>query len=133
VDAALAELEKLPEGDLSSRLAKGLKKLTRRALKRCGRLDHRDEEDFHEARKAVKALLGASGILPEGVAALDPLFHDLAELLGDENDLVTLSVWLEGHGFTKRFAPDLWETLAATRRKLQKRVMREAENLPKAE
>ena len=133
VDAALADLQRLPGDDLAGVIGKGLAKMKRRALKRCRKLDHRRQEDFHEARKAVKALLGAVGFLPEGVIPLDPRFHDLADLLGDENDLATLSVWLVSHGFTARFAPDLWKTLKSARRKLQARVIEEATKLPASE
>jgi hypothetical protein len=125
VDAAVAELQALPGEDLAAVIEKGFRKLRRRALKRCRKLHPETEEDFHEARKALKALLGAAGFLPEGAAPLHPGFKDLAELLGDENDLCTLSVWLDGHGFTRRFAPDLWKTLRSARVKLQKQVIEE--------
>ncbi len=130
VDAALADLKGLPEAHAAGTLAKRLNKLQRKAFKRCGKLNDRREEDFHEARKAVKALLGAAGFLPKGWIPLDPRFHDLAELLGDENDLATLAVWLEEHGFTKRFAPDLWKTLVAARHKIQSQVVKEVSKLP---
>ncbi len=129
VDAAQAELKAAPEEDAAAELAKALRKLKRRAFKRCRKLDHRSEEDFHEARKAVKALLGAAGFLPDGAAQLDPRYQELAELLGDENDLATLSAWLKKRGFTKHFAPDLWKTLRSKRRKLQKQVMAEVPKL----
>ena len=129
VDAALAELEPLPSADLARRIAEGLAKLEQRLIKRCRRLDHRAEEDFHEARKALKAWLGAVGFLPEGTLTADPLLHEMAEFLGDENDLATLSAWLDEHGFTKHFAPDLWETLRASRKRLQKRAIKDAAKL----
>lgn len=129
VDAALGELGALPEENAAGALAKRIHKLQVRAYKRCGKLNNLREEDFHEARKAVKALLGAAGFLPEGVIPLDSKFHDLAELLGDENDLATLSVWLEDHGFTKRFAPDLWKSLIAARRKIQGQVAKDVSKL----
>lgn len=129
VDAAAAKLGELPKESLAGLIAKGLGKLEKRTLKRCARLDHQAEEDFHEARKAVKALLGATGFLPEGLITADPKLHDLAELLGDENDLSTLSVWLDEHGFTPRFAPDLWKTITSKRRGLQKTVIEEAAKL----
>ena len=125
VDEALGELQKLPAGELPQLVSKGFKKLTRRAQKRCRKLDHRSEEDFHEARKAVKALLGAAGLLPEGALASAATYHDLADMLGDENDLATLSLWLDEHGFTRRFAPDLWKTLKSARRKLQSKAIHE--------
>jgi hypothetical protein len=125
-DAAQKELNALPVEELAATITKGLKKLEERAIKRCRKLDHRAEEDFHEARKAVKALLGAIGFLPEGAVSLDPRLNDLAELLGDENDLATLSHWLESHGFTPRFAPGLWKTIRAARHRLQKKVIKNA-------
>jgi CHAD domain-containing protein len=129
VDAAKAELLALPAEILSDAVRNGLEKLEKRALKRCGKLDHRAEEDFHEARKAVKAWLGAAGFLGEGVIPLDPKFHDLAEVLGDENDLATLSAWLDNHGFTRRFAPGLWKTIKAARRAKQKIAIRDGREL----
>lgn len=129
VDAALAEFQGLLENNLEDLLTNGLEKLKKRALKRCRKLNHRNEEDFHEARKAVKALLGATGFLPEGTSPLDPQFQHLAELLGDENDLATLARWLKQHGFTNRFAPDLCKTVDEARLKLQRRVIKDVEKL----
>jgi hypothetical protein len=129
VDAASAGLNEVKSEALAEVVTKGLRKLEKRTLKRCARLDHRAEEDFHEARKAVKALLGAAGFLPEGLITADPKLHDLAELLGDENDLATLSLWLEGHGFTSRFAPGLWRLIAEKRHGLQKEVIAKAAKL----
>lgn len=129
VDAAREELHKLPTEDLAKTTDKGLRKLEKRALKRCKKLDHRAEEDFHEARKAVKAWLGAVGFLPHGTVTVDPKLLDLAELLGDENDLATLGGWLDEHGFTARFAPDLWKTLNAKRRGAQAAAIDEARKL----
>lgn len=131
VDAALGELRQLPVAQLEGILTKGLEKLQRKAIKRCRKLDVSREEDFHEARKAVKALLGATQFLPEEAVSTDPKFQELAERLGDENDLSTLGVWLEEHGFTKRFAPDLWKTLRQARAKLQRLVIEDVELLPK--
>lgn len=132
VDTALAELQGLPEQNLEGLLTKGLEKLEKRALKRCGKLDHRSEGDFHETRKAVKALLGATEFLPEGSPPPNPQFQHLAELLGDENDLATLSLWLKQHGFTNRFAPDLCKTIDGARGKLQRRVIKEITKLSSA-
>lgn len=126
VDAALAELQDLPARHLPERIAKGLAKLEKRTFTRCRKLERQGDEDFHEARKAVKALLGAIGFLPDLSADAQPILHELAELLGDENDLTTLSVWLASHGFTRRFAPELWETLGTSRERLQRKVMKDA-------
>lgn len=125
VDSASGELQALPEEDLAERIAKGLAKLERKAVSRCSRLDHRTEEDFHEARKALKAWTGALGFLHEGTVKVEPILHELAEFLGDENDLATLSKWLEEHGFTQRFAPDLWRTISSSRRRLQRKVIKD--------
>jgi hypothetical protein len=131
VDAAISALDSVPSGELARRISTGLGKLRKRVLKRCRRLDHRAEEDFHEARKALKAWLGAVGFLPEGMLGCDPLLQEMAEFLGDENDLATLSAWLDEHGFTKRFAPDLRKALHTARRRLQKRAIRDAAKLAK--
>ena len=132
VDQAQKELAELPAGNLAGLIDKGMEKLERKVLKRCGKLDHQEEEDFHEARKAVKAWLGAVGFLPDGLVKSDPTLHELAELLGDENDLATLSAWLDGHGFTPRFAPGLWSAVKTSRRKLQKQVIKDASKLTSA-
>jgi len=133
VEAARNELNKLPEEDLDKRIAQGLEKLQQKALKRCRKLDHRAGEDFHEARKALKAWLGAVGFLPEDMVPLDQALLDLASLLGDENDLTTLSDWLAKHGFTARFAPDLWKTLGTARREIQRKVIKDAARLSPTE
>ena len=130
VDAAMAILNDLPQEDLAKKLNRGLRKIERNAIASCQRLSQRDPAEFHEARKALKAWLGAASFLPEQKPGLDPMIAELAELLGDENDLTTLSAWLKGHGFTSTFAPDLWKTLKARRRKLQRKVIRQAKALP---
>ncbi len=109
VKDACRNLEEVPEKDLAIRISKGVKELRKRVNRRCKDLDHRGEEDFHDARKALKAYLGALGFLPEGSIPLDPAMTELAEILGDENDLATLCSWLEAHGFTRFFAPQLWK------------------------
>ena len=129
VDVAQKQLMDLPTGKLPEKIRKGLEKLERRVFKRCGKLKNGAETHFHELRKALKAWLGAVEFLPEGLVQTNPQFNDLAECLGDENDLATLSVWLEAHGFTPRFAPDLWKSLNASRRKLQREVIKEVANL----
>ncbi len=129
VSAARKNLHELPAEDLPDRLGRGLRKLSKQVAKRCRNLDHRGEEDFHDARKALKAYLGALGFLPEGAIPLDPKMAELPELLGDENDLATLSDWLEGHGFTADFVPDLWKKLTEARRTLRKQAIRDATHL----
>jgi hypothetical protein len=129
VSTALDELQSLPAEHLPERIAKGLAKLEKRALTRCRKLDHQDEEDFHQARKAVKAWLGAIGFLPENSVKADPVLHELAEQLGDENDLATLGTWLDSHGFTRRFAPELWSAIKTSRRRLQRKAIKQAGHL----
>lgn len=129
VSAALDELQSLPAEHLPERIGKGLAKLEKRTLTRCRKLDRQDDEDFHQARKAVKAWLGAIGYLPENSVTADPVLHELAEQLGDENDLATLAEWLDEHGFTRRFAPELRDAIKASRRRLQRKAIKDAERL----
>lgn len=129
VGKALDELQSLPAEHLPERIAKGLAKLEKRTLTRCRKLDAQADEDFHEARKAVKAWLGALGFLPENSVKIDPVLHDLAEQLGDENDLATLADWLNEHGFTRRFAPELWNAIKTSRQRLQRKVIKDTERL----
>jgi hypothetical protein len=129
VAEARKALVELAEENLDESVAASLKKLGKQVRKRCLHLDHRAEEDFHDARKALKAYLGAVGFLPADTVLTDPRMAEIAELLGDENDIATLSAWLENHGFTVNFAPSLWKLLKDKRRKLQKRVIAEAASL----
>lgn len=129
VVAARKNLHDLPVENLAERLDAGLKKLGKQVIKRCKRLEQRGEEDFHDARKALKAYLGALGFLPKGVITLHPLMNELPEILGDENDLATLAAWLEEHGFTADFVPDLWETLEDRWNQLREQAMLDAAHL----
>jgi hypothetical protein len=129
VDSACAALLAIPEESLAVRCDAGLAKLRKRVRSRFGKLKHRREEDFHEARKALKAWLGALGCLPDASTAADSLPVKLADWLGDENDLATLGIWLNEHGFTSHFVPDLWETLASARSHLQEKVLGERQRL----
>ncbi|MEO5714716.1 MAG: CHAD domain-containing protein [Luteolibacter sp.] len=133
VNEARKALAELVEENLDETVAVSLKKLGKQVRKRCLHLDHRAEEDFHDARKALKAYLGAVGFLPADTVHIDPRMAEIAELLGDENDIATLSAWLENHGFTVNFAPSLWKLLRDKRRKLQKRVIADAASLFSAE
>ena len=129
VTAARENLAALPAENLAERLELGLKKLAKQVAKRCRSLDHRGEEDFHDARKALKAYLGALAFLPNGSVTPAPKMGELAELLGDENDLATLAAWLDEHGFTAYFLPSLWHALTESRHKLRKKAMRDAAHL----
>ncbi|MGL4399473.1 MAG: CHAD domain-containing protein [Luteolibacter sp.] len=125
VHSARRNLEELPLDSLAEQLAAGLKKLDKQVIKRCRKLNHAGKEDFHDARKALKAYLGALGFLPAGMIPLDPKLTELPELLGDENDLATLSEWLENHGFTAELVPGLWDKLEQRRHQLRSEVIRE--------
>jgi CHAD domain len=126
VDHAREALVALPEETLEDTIAKGLRRLEKDVRKCSRRMHRRGEDDFHDTRKALKAYLGAIGFLPSGEITPDPKMTELAELLGDENDLATLSDWLIEHGFTDRFAPELWKKLKKSRRKLQSRAVDDA-------
>lgn len=125
VVAARRNLAELPAESLAKRIAQGLRKLDKRVIKRCRSLDDSGKEDFHDARKALKAYLGALGFMPEGLVTPDPALAELPDLLGDENDLATLSGWLEDHGFTARMVPGLWKKLMDRRSVLRSQVIRE--------
>lgn len=129
VAAARNHLHEIPRGNLPDRLTHGITKLAKQVASRCKKLDLEGEENFHNARKALKAYLGAVGFLPEGSVTPAPKMAELAELLGDENDLATLSLWLDEHGFTSDFVPGLWKQLAKSRCKLRKRAIRDAKDL----
>jgi hypothetical protein len=127
VDLARETLSALPEESLDGMAATGLHKLEKAVAKHCRRIRRRRSDgDFHSTRKALKAYLGAVGFFDSGDTGTDPLMDGLAELLGDENDLATLSDWLGEHGFTAHFAPDLWRKIGKARRKLQNRAVADA-------
>lgn len=124
--AARANLLALPPADLAGRITRGIHKLGKQVAKRCRKMDEDGVEDFHDARKALKAYLGALAFLPKGAVEPSSCMVELADILGDENDLATLSAWLEEHGFTPDFAPFPWEQIRARRKKLRKRAIKDA-------
>ena len=126
VTAARQELDALAADSLLRRAHSGLARLQRRLASRCRQLDRRSDDRFHQARKALKAWLGAREFLAAEAVSHEPGLEMLAALLGDENDLATLAQWLDGHGFTRRFAPDLRRTIDAARRRLQRQAIRDA-------
>lgn len=126
VAAARQHLQELPEDSLAERVEVGLKKLRKQLAKRFANIDHSGEEDFHDARKALKAYLGALGFMPAESFAPDPEMTELADVLGDENDLGTLSAWLEARGFTENFVAGLWEKLTKSRGALRKKATHDA-------
>ena len=129
VENAVVRLATLPTEGLGERVGKRLRKLERRAVRRCHKLSPRDPGSFHQARKALKAWLGASGLLPGELRPTPDVFTTIAGHLGDENDLTTLAIWLEEHGFTARFAPGLWDHLIQVRTRHQRIAMRKGADL----
>lgn len=130
---AQRELAELPQDDLPDRISHGHIRLRQQVRKRCKALRHGKPKDFHELRKSLKAYLGAMGFMPEAVTPADPAVHELAEMLGDENDLTTLAEWLLAHGFTQLFVPGLWKCLRHAHRKVRKRAVQDAAALLAAE
>jgi len=108
VRSALAQLA---EEQLQAKLPQGMCRLKQRMDKRVGKLGmrHRDEPAFHKARKALKAWLGAQTLMGE---AADVVCVQLADLLGDENDLSALEAWLDARGFSKEVTPLLWQRVS---------------------
>lgn len=129
VGEARKALMELPVESLEKVTQTGAKRLQKKVRIRFSSLDSRHEEDFHDARKALKAFMGAAGFLPERAEHLDPKLAEIADLLGDENDLATLSDWLAEHGFTEKFAPGLWKLIKKNRRAMRKRVIADADDL----
>ena len=72
-------------------------------------------EDYHETRKAVKALLGAAQFLfktPEPALRREMRRLDrLGEDLGWVQDLDVLDEWLENHGLTTARLPVLHQSM----------------------
>jgi hypothetical protein len=122
-------LDNLTLEESPRRIAKGLKKLHRQALIRCSNLDLRNQDAFHDARKALKAYAGAVSFLPPGVIEPNPLMLKLGETLGDENDLATFELWLSEQGFTEPITGELWPTLKRTQKQMRKQLIREARRL----
>jgi len=125
LDAATRNLQQASTKSLANDLARRLAKLHRKLCKRCRNLGLNGKEDFHEARKALKAYLGAVDFLPKGRIPLDPKITEIAEILGDENDLTTLSAWLKSRGFTRHFVPSLWIAITQAHRTFQKQAIRD--------
>lgn len=125
VAAAQSHLAELSEDQLAEKSTRGVRKLHKQVRKRFKKLERGGEEDFHDARKALKAYLGAIGFLPDGLVPPSPELNEIADLLGDENDIATLSLWLDGHGFSAKLIPSLGESVTTARRKLRKSALRD--------
>ncbi len=129
IGVARQTLLELPAESLESITREGAKRLQKKLRSRFAALELRNEEAFHDARKALKACIGAAGFLPEREVPLDAEMAEIADLLGDENDLATLSEWLIEHGFTEKFAGELWKLIKKNRRALRKQVITAAKIL----
>lgn len=125
VAIARQQLLDLPPENLCAQLNHGLHKLRNKVSTRTHNLNLHSEHNFHDARKALKAYHGALSFLPEGRIPLNPKTAELPELLGDENDLSTLSHWLNAHGFTEKLVPTLWLKLQQTRHNLRQSIILE--------
>lgn len=129
ITAARQTLMELHVDALKSITRVGAKRLQKKVRRRLAALDCRDEDGFHDARKALKAYMGAAGFLPKQEQPLNPEMSEIADLLGDENDLATLSDWLTAHGFTESFAEGLWKLIKKNRRALRKKIVADANGL----
>jgi len=122
---AHAALKAIPTAEWPVRIAAGRGELLRRLAKRLKRLERGQPgpHQFHRARKALKGWLGALHHLgespPEPVVAL-------ADVLGDVNDLHVLGVWLDGHGFSRAFAPVAWRAIDEKLARLEAAALVEA-------
>jgi CHAD domain-containing protein len=99
-----------------ARLERQLRKRLKRALQRVR------NEDFHDCRKAVKAWLGGLSMVVPGVEVAGMAeAENLAESLGEENDLEVLACWLTTRGFTPATAGAVWKTLRKRQEKIRRR------------
>jgi hypothetical protein len=120
-------LARTSEEEMQAELPHGVRRLKRRVGKRLKHLGmkKRDEPAFHETRKALKAWLGAQALLGEPA---DEECAKLAELLGDENDLSALEIWLDAHGFSQDMAPVVWYRVDDRHHKLRAKILEERDS-----
>ncbi|MFT3992057.1 MAG: CHAD domain-containing protein [Luteolibacter sp.] len=129
ISEAKNALSAIPEEELPDRLQAGFHTLEKQLIKRGKQVARRGDEDFHNFRKSIKALLGACKFFPEITHSQAITLDHLADILGDENDLATLALWLEQHGFTAALLPDLWNNLEKSRKALQDEVLEKVPDL----
>lgn len=124
-------LARVPEKELAERMSLGKAKLAGRLRKRLKRLEQDDlpEVELHEARKSLKAWLGALHHLEE---TPPQALQELAETLGDVNDLHVLSLWLESHGFSPQLTPVVWKSVRERGRRLRRKVVEQVKPARKA-
>jgi hypothetical protein len=118
-------LNGIPSAELPARLAEGREHLAKRLSKKLKRLERgkRKADDFHSARKALKAWLGALDHLGESPL---PGTIAMADLLGDINDLHTLGKWLHDHGFSASLASEPWHALREKLKALEASALEQA-------
>ncbi|MFD0892677.1 CHAD domain-containing protein [Luteolibacter ambystomatis] len=127
---ARAALSAISEEDLEKRVRKGRKALARRLEKRLKAVGHDPGAvELHEARKAIKAWLGALHHLGEEP---EKELVDYADVLGDVNDLHVLATWLAVHGFSQALSPIPWRALEERLASLLETVLLSAPKVRKA-
>jgi len=122
---AKAALKAIPADEVAGRLEQGRKRLAKRLKKKLKRLEHDEPsaDELHQARKALKAWLGALAHLNETPLSA---MTELADLLGDLNDLHTLGEWLRSQGFSPELAPEPWKALREKWVRLEKSAISDA-------
>jgi CHAD domain-containing protein len=137
VDDARERVKTWPlNGEGSATLASGIARIQRRGRRayRAAREDP-STEHLHDLRKRTKDLWHAAQILrpadPKRMDELAKSAHKLADLLGDDHDLATLSEVAERHRATLTPAEleRLGALIAERRGRLQRKAMRRASDL----
>lgn len=120
-------LARSSEEELQAELPHGVRRLKRRVCKRLKHLGMRERDfpAFHAARKSLKAWLGAQALLAE---PSDAECVALAELLGDENDLSALEIWLDSRGFSTDMSPVVWQLVNDRHHKLRAKIIEERDS-----
>jgi len=111
------------EEDLAVSCTEGAVRLERQLRKRLKRaLQRVRNEDFHDCRKAAKAWRGGMSLVLPGVELPGSKeAKQLADSLGEENDLEVLARWLTRRGFTPATAGAAWKTLRKRQEKIRRR------------
>lgn len=128
-DLARKCLSDVSEKQLRARCRKGIKRISANLAKQSAPLINSKKTEHHEARKAIKAWLGACQVFPDHLLLADPALEAIADSLGRENDLFTLGAWLRRHGFTRRLVPSLWKQIDLKGTKLRRKIRKRAKRL----
>lgn len=123
VGQARGQLVDMSDDGLDEAMARGQCRLRRRLLKRLEKSIAKPltASRLHDLRKAVKASLGGG--------EKSDLLENLAEVLGDDNDLSVLEVWLEAHGFHPWNASAVFRQIDAKHQKLRGEILKGARHL----